>query len=118
MEGGDEKLGKQSVLALMDEVDRYIPTPERTLDKEFLMPIEDVFTITGRGTVVTGRIEQGIIKVGEKVELVGIKSETADDDGDGRRDVPQAFGRRPGGRQRGAVAPRHRPRTTLSAAWW
>jgi len=76
MTGGDPKLGRESVLALMDAVDAYIPTPVRTLDKSFLMPIEDVFTITGRGTVVTGRIEQGIIRVGEKVQLVGIKPET------------------------------------------
>jgi len=76
MQGGDQKLGKESVVALLKAVDEYIPTPKRTLDRDFLMPIEDVFTITGRGTVVTGRIEQGIVKVGEKMELVGIKPET------------------------------------------
>jgi len=76
MEGGDETTGKASVLELLKAVDEYIPTPERTLDKDFQMPVEDVFTITGRGTVVTGRIEQGMVKVGEKVELVGIKPET------------------------------------------
>jgi len=76
MEGTDEKLGKQSVIELMKAVDEYIPTPERLLDRDFLMPIEDVFTITGRGTVVTGRIDQGVIHVGDKVELVGIKPET------------------------------------------
>jgi len=76
MLGGDEKLGRESVQALLDAVDAYIPTPVRTLDKDFLMPIEDVFSITGRGTVVTGRIEQGVIKVGDKVDLVGIKPET------------------------------------------
>jgi len=76
MTGGDEKLGRESVGQLLDAVDSYIPTPTRVLDRPFLMPIEDVFTITGRGTVVTGRIEQGIVHVGDKVELVGIKEET------------------------------------------
>ena len=69
---GDEKWGK-SVLELMQAVDDYIPTPERDTDKPFLMPVEDVFTITGRGTVITGRIERGIIKVGEEVEILGIR---------------------------------------------
>ncbi|KAK0350364.1 hypothetical protein LTR94_029329 [Friedmanniomyces endolithicus] len=68
---GDEKW-TQSILDLMDAVDEYIPQPERDLDKPFLMPIEDVFTITGRGTVVTGRVERGVIKVGEEIEIVGI----------------------------------------------
>jgi elongation factor Tu len=69
---GDEKWGK-SVLELMAAVDEYIPTPERDTEKPFLMPVEDVFTITGRGTVITGRIERGIVKVGEEVEIVGIR---------------------------------------------
>jgi len=68
---GDEKWS-ESILELMSAVDSYIPTPEREVEKPFLMPIEDVFTITGRGTVVTGRIERGIIKVNESVEIVGI----------------------------------------------
>ena len=72
---GEEKWVNQ-IMALMDAVDSYIPAPERTVDKPFLMPIEDVFTITGRGTVVTGRVERGIIKVGEEVEIVGIKPTT------------------------------------------
>ena len=72
---GEEKWVNQ-IMALMDAVDSYIPTPERTVDLPFLMPIEDVFTITGRGTVVTGRVERGIIKVGEEVEIVGIKPTT------------------------------------------
>jgi len=76
MEGKDDELGRKSVLELLEAVDSYIPTPERDLDRDFLMPIEDVFTITGRGTVVTGRIEQGRIHVSDKVELVGIKPET------------------------------------------
>ena len=73
MEGGDETIGKNSVLELMKAVDEYIPTPERALDKPFLMPVEDVFTITGRGTVVTGAIKQGVVHTGDKVEIVGIK---------------------------------------------
>ena len=76
MEGDPE--AEQKIFDLMQAVDDYIPTPVRALDKDFLMPIEDVFTITGRGTVVTGRIEQGKVKVGEKVELVGIHEETKD----------------------------------------
>ncbi len=69
---GDEKWGA-SVLELMNAVDEYIPTPERETEKPFLMPVEDVFTITGRGTVITGRIERGIVKVGEEVEIIGIR---------------------------------------------
>ena len=61
------------IMELMEEVDAYIPEPERAIDKPFLMPIEDVFTITGRGTVVTGKVEQGVIRVGEEVEIVGIR---------------------------------------------
>jgi elongation factor Tu len=78
MEGGDPKLGEESVIKLLDAVDSFIPTPVRALDKDFLMPIEDVFTITGRGTVVTGAINSGTIHVGDKVQLVGIKSEMRD----------------------------------------
>ena len=73
LEDGDEATGKNSVLELMKAVDDYIPQPERPKDKPYLMPIEDVFSISGRGTVVTGRIERGIVKVGEDVEIVGIK---------------------------------------------
>ncbi|HEX7739766.1 MAG TPA: elongation factor Tu, partial [Marmoricola sp.] len=69
---GDEKWG-ESVAELMNQVDSYIPQPEREVEKPFLMPIEDVFTITGRGTVVTGRIERGIVKVNEEVEIIGIR---------------------------------------------
>ena len=71
---GDAELGKGSVLALMQAVDSYIPQPERAMDRPFLMPIEDVFSISGRGTVVTGRVERGVINVGEEVEIVGIKT--------------------------------------------
>ena len=67
---------EENVSKLLDAVDEFIPTPARALDKPFLMPVEDVFTITGRGTVVTGRIEQGVVKVGDKVEIVGIADET------------------------------------------
>jgi elongation factor Tu len=73
LEGRDDAIGKQSVLDLMGAVDAYIPQPERAVDLPFLMPIEDVFSISGRGTVVTGRIERGAVKVGEEVEIVGIK---------------------------------------------
>jgi elongation factor Tu len=71
---GDKKLGHDAILALMDAVDAYIPQPARPVDQPFLMPIEDVFSISGRGTVVTGRVERGVIKVGEEVEIVGIKA--------------------------------------------
>jgi elongation factor Tu len=73
LEEGDETTGKNSINALMAAVDEYIPQPERALDKPFLMPIEDVFSISGRGTVVTGRVESGVVKTGEEIEIVGIK---------------------------------------------
>jgi elongation factor Tu len=76
LEGRDEALGKQSVLELMAAVDDYIPQPQRAMDRPFLMPIEDVFSISGRGTVVTGRVERGIINVGDEIEIVGIKDTT------------------------------------------
>jgi len=73
LEGRDDPIGKNSILELMTAIDTYIPQPERAIDKPFLMPIEDVFSISGRGTVVTGRVESGIVKVGEEVEIVGLK---------------------------------------------
>jgi len=73
LEDSNETIGEKAVLELMAAVDSYIPQPERPLDRPFLMPIEDVFSISGRGTVVTGRVETGIVKVGEEVEIVGIK---------------------------------------------
>eukprot|EP01092_Planopodium_desertum_P001170 TRINITY_DN116_c0_g1_i9.p4 TRINITY_DN116_c0_g1~~TRINITY_DN116_c0_g1_i9.p4 ORF type:complete len:397 (+),score=166.02 TRINITY_DN116_c0_g1_i9:845-2035(+) len=73
LEGRDDAIGKEAILKLMEAVDSYIPAPERPKDRPFLMPIEDVFSISGRGTVVTGRVETGIVKVGEEVEIVGIK---------------------------------------------
>jgi elongation factor Tu len=72
VEDRDEEIGKKSILELMSAVDEYIPAPARDLDKPFLMPVEDVFSISGRGTVVTGRIEQGIVKPGEEVEIIGL----------------------------------------------
>ena len=76
LEGKDEEIGVKSITALMEEVDKYIPQPERPKDQPFLMPIEDVFSISGRGTVVTGRIERGVVKVGEEIEIVGLKETT------------------------------------------
>ncbi len=73
LEDSNQEIGHDAILKLMDAVDDWIPTPERPLDKPFLMPIEDVFSISGRGTVVTGRVETGIVKVGEEVEIVGIR---------------------------------------------
>ena len=75
LEGDKSEIGEGSILKLMEEVDNYIPTPERPTDKPFLMPVEDVFTITGRGTVATGRIERGAAHVGDPVEIVGMKDE-------------------------------------------
>jgi len=76
LEGKDDAIGKNSILELMEAVDSYIPQPERPKEKPFLMPIEDVFSISGRGTVVTGRIEQGIVHVGDEIEIVGLKDTT------------------------------------------
>ncbi|HEY0435581.1 MAG TPA: elongation factor Tu [Phenylobacterium sp.] len=73
LDGGDPVIGENSILELMTQVDAYIPQPDRPIDQPFLMPVEDVFSISGRGTVVTGRIEKGIVKVGEEVEIVGIR---------------------------------------------
>ena len=73
LDGSNDEIGKNAVLQLMAAVDSWIPQPERPIDKPFLMPIEDVFSISGRGTVVTGRVETGIVKVGEEVEIVGLK---------------------------------------------
>ena len=73
LEGTNDEIGKNAILKLMQAVDEWIPQPERPLDKPFLMPIEDVFSISGRGTVVTGRVETGVVKVGDEVEIVGIR---------------------------------------------
>jgi elongation factor Tu len=76
VENRDPAIGREKVLELMAAVDEYIPTPPRDIDKDFLMPVEDVFSISGRGTVTTGRIERGIVKVGEEIEIIGIKDAT------------------------------------------
>jgi len=76
LDGSNKELGHDSILKLMEAVDSYIPQPERPIDKPFLMPIEDVFSISGRGTVVTGRVERGIVKVGEEIEIVGLHPTT------------------------------------------
>ncbi len=76
LEDKNPEIGREAILKLMAEVDRYIPQPERAKDRPFLMPIEDVFSISGRGTVVTGRVERGIVKVGEEVEIVGLRDTT------------------------------------------
>ncbi len=76
LEGDTSEIGETAIFALADALDSYIPTPERAVDKPFLLPIEDVFSISGRSTVVTGRIERGIVKVGEEIEIVGIKDTT------------------------------------------
>ena len=73
LEGDKGPMGEQAIMALADALDAYIPTPERALDGAFLMPVEDVFSISGRGTVVTGRVERGVVKVGEEIEIVGIR---------------------------------------------
>ena len=73
LEGDEGPMGKEAIMKLADALDTYIPTPERAIDGAFLMPVEDVFSISGRGTVVTGRIERGVVKVGEEIEIIGIK---------------------------------------------
>jgi elongation factor Tu len=76
LEGDKGPLGEEAILKLAEALDSYIPTPERAIDKPFLLPIEDVFSISGRGTVVTGRVERGVVKVGEEIEIIGIKPTT------------------------------------------
>ena len=106
---GRRGVRRQEIIELAEQLDTYIPEPERDLDKPFLMPVEDVFSITGRGTVATGRIEQGIINTGDTVEIVGIK-DTTHDGRHRRRDVPQDPRRGPGRRQRRLPAARHQAR--------
>ncbi len=89
LEDSNEEIGKKAILELMDAVDSYIPQPERPIDQAFLMPIEDVFSISGRGTVVTGRVEKGIVKVGDEIEIVGPEGHV-EDGVHGRGNVPQA----------------------------
>ena len=73
MKARDDEIGKNSILELMKNVDEFIPQPDRPKDKDFLMPVEDVFSISGRGTVATGRVESGVLKTGDEIEIVGIK---------------------------------------------
>ena len=100
----------EKILELAGHLDSYIPEPERPLDKPFLMPVEDVFSITGRGTVATGRIEQGIVHTGDTVEIVGIHDADEEHGRHRRRDVPQDPRRGSGRRQRRLPAARRRPR--------
>ena len=109
LEDRDPEMGEKSIMELMDAVDSYIPQPVRATDRPFLMPVEDVFSISGRGTVATGRVERGMIKVGEEVEIVGIRAD-AEDRGHRRRDVPQAARPGRGRRQHRRAAARHQAR--------
>ena len=93
LEGDGKDDSAKPILELMAKVDSYIPLPQRDIDKPFLMPIEDIFTISGRGTVATGRVERGKVKVGEEVEIVGLRQEIAEEGRDGDRDVQEAPGR-------------------------
>ena len=105
LEGDGKDDSAKPILELMEKVDSYIPLPQRDIDKPFLMPIEDIFTISGRGTVATGRVERGKVKVGEEVEIVGLQKEIAEEGRDRRRDVQEAAGRGGGGGQhRGSAA--------------
>ena len=107
LEGDQEHVDK--IVELAAALDSYIPEPERPLDRPFLMPVEDVFSITGRGTVATGRIEQGVVHTGDTVEIVGIQDADQVHGRDRSRDVPQDPRRGPGGRQRRLPAPWRRP---------
>ena len=109
LEGEDSELGEGSILKLADALDSYIPEPKRAVDGPFLMPVEDVFSISGRGTVVTGRVERGIVKVGDEIEIVGLKPD-AEDGVHGGGDVPEAAGPGAGGGQRGGAAARDQAR--------
>ena len=109
LENKDPKLGHDAILELMKAVDSYIPQPERPIDQPFLMPVEDVFSISGRGTVVTGRVERGIIKVGEEIEIVGL-ARHRQDHLHRRGNVPQAARSGPGRRQHRRAAARHQAR--------
>ena len=109
LENKNPEIGHDAILKLMKTVDEYIPQPERPKDQPFLMPVEDVFSISGRGTVVTGRIERGIIKVGEEVEIVGIRA-TVKSTVTGVEMFRKLLGSGRGGRQRGLPAARHEAR--------
>ena len=115
MEGDKSELGEGSILKLAEALDSYIPQPKRAVDGAFLMPVEDVFSISGRGTVVTGRVERGVIKVGEEIEIVGHHAD-AKDRLHRRGDVQEAARPGPGGRQRRRVAARHQARRRAARA--
>ncbi len=106
LEGDKSEMGEGSILKLAEALDSYIPQPKRAIDGPFLMPVEDVFTISGRGTVVTGRVERGVVKVGEELEIVGLKP-TLEDGVHGGGDVPEAAGPGAGGGQRGGAVAGH-----------
>ena len=108
VEGRDENIGKEKIIELMAAVDEYIPTPDRPMDQPFLMPVEDVFSISGRGTVVTGRVERGVINVNEEVEIVGIK-ETRKTTVTGVEMFRKLLDSGPGRRQHRRADPRRRP---------
>ena len=103
MEGDTSDMGEGSIMKLAEALDSYIPQPQRLIDGPFLMPVEDVFSISGRGTVVTGRVERGVVKVGEDLEIVGLKP-TLEDGVHGGGDVPQAARSGAGGGQRWGAA--------------
>ncbi|MCZ7676593.1 MAG: elongation factor Tu [Roseovarius sp.] len=109
LEDRDDAIGKDKITELMAAVDEHIPTPARAIDQPFLMPIEDVFSISGRGTVVTGRIERGVINVGDEVEIVGIR-DTRKTICTGVEMFRKLLGSRRGRRQHRRAAARHRPR--------
>ena len=109
LDGATPDIGKDAVLKLMETVDAYIPQPERPVDLPFLMPVEDVFSISGRGTVVTGRVERGIVKVGEEVEIVGLKA-TVKTTVTGVEMFRKLLDQGPGGRQHRRAAARHEAR--------
>ena len=117
LEGTGKDDSAKPILELMEAVDKYIPLPQREIDKPFLMPIEDIFTISGRGTVATGRVERGKVKVGEEIEIVGLQQGDPEEGGDGRRDVQEAAGRGAGGGQHRGSAARDGARRTSSAGW-
>ncbi len=106
LEGDKSEMGEGSIFKLAEALDSYIPQPQRAIDGPFLMPVEDVFSISGRGTVVTGRVERGIVKVGDALEIVGLKPTLADGV-HGGGDVPEAVGPGAGGGQRRRTAQRH-----------
>ena len=106
LEGDTSELGEGSIFKLAEALDSYIPQPKRLIDGPFLMPVEDVFSISGRGTVVTGRVERGIVKVGDELEIVGLEADAEDGVHRGG-DVPQAAGPGAGGGQRWGAAARH-----------